>query len=137
MKVWAYSSLIGKAEKLDTKTQSILEAAAVVHDIGIKPSEEKYNSSAGKYQELEGPAPAKKMLTELGFDEAFIERVCFLVAHHHTYTDIDGTDYQILIEADFIVNAYEDELSHEAIENAINKLFKTEAGKYYLRTMYL
>jgi hypothetical protein len=77
------------------------------------------------------------MLTELGFDEAFIERVCFLVAHHHTYTDIDGTDYQILIEADFIVNAYEDELSHEAIENAINKLFKTEAGKYYLRTMYL
>ena len=33
-----------------------------------------------------------------------IRRVEYLVGHHHTYKDIDGLDYQILVEADFLVN---------------------------------
>ena len=53
----------------------ILETAAYVHDIGIKISEEKYNSSAGKYQEIEGPPIAEEMLTKLGYDKHVIERV--------------------------------------------------------------
>lgn len=48
------------------------------------------------------------MLMRLGFAENVIERVCYLIGHHHTYTGIDGRDYQILVEADFLVNLYED-----------------------------
>ena len=44
----------------------------------------------------------------LGFAENVIERVCYLIGHHHTYTGIEGRDYQILVEADFLVNLYED-----------------------------
>ena len=33
----------------------IVRAGAILHDIGIKRAEEKYNSSTAKYQELEGP----------------------------------------------------------------------------------
>ena len=33
LKVWALAKTIGEAEKLDAKTQEILEVAAVIHDI--------------------------------------------------------------------------------------------------------
>ena len=48
------------------------------------------------------------MLKELGFDQDVSNRVQYLIAHHHTYDAIDGIDYQILIEADFLVNMYEE-----------------------------
>ena len=63
IKVHGYAKAIGTAEELDERTMLILETAAYVHDIGIKISEEKYNSSAGKYQEIEGPPIAEEMLT--------------------------------------------------------------------------
>lgn len=85
LKVHAYAKLIGEQEGLDKKTLDILEVAALTHDIGIKISEEKYNSSAGKYQEIEGPTIAQKMLKDLQYDKTKIERVCYLIGHHHTY----------------------------------------------------
>ena len=45
------------------------------------------------------------MLEELEFDETDIEQICYLVGHHHTYTNIEGIDYQILVEIDFLKNA--------------------------------
>ena len=53
------------------------------------------------------------MLEELEFDETDIEQICYLVGHHHTYTNIEGIDYQILVEIDFLVNFYEDKLRHK------------------------
>ena len=35
--------------------REIVEAAALVHDIGIHAAEKKYRSAAGEYQEIEGP----------------------------------------------------------------------------------
>ncbi len=58
LKVYGYAKAIGSLEGLNEDTQFILEAAALVHDIGIKPALEKYGSSSGKYQETEGPAQA-------------------------------------------------------------------------------
>lgn len=88
-----------------------LETAAVLHDIGIKISEEKYQSSAGKYQELEGPPVAAVILKKLEFPAPVTERVAYLIGHHHTYDKIEGMDYQILVEADFLVNINEDGLT--------------------------
>lgn len=136
IKVHRFAQLIGKMEQLDEHTQFILECAALVHDIGIRPSEEKYGKSNGKLQEKEGPAYAEKLLSELELDHNDIERVCYLVGHHHTYDNIDGIDYQILVEADFLVNFFEDEMSRESIESAIKKIFKTDAGKQLCSTIY-
>lgn len=121
LKVYSFCKAIGYGEELDERTQYTVELSGVVHDIGIKISEEKYGSSAGKYQEQEGPALADKLLRQLNVENEIIERVCFLVGHHHTYNAVDGIDYQILIEADFLVNAYEDNLSKAAILNIKNK----------------
>ena len=107
-KVHSYARLIGIGEELDDASLFILEAAAYTHDIGIRVAEEKYGRCDGKLQEQEGPIIAQKMLSQLGFENYIVERICFLIGHHHTYDNIDGLDYQILVEADFLVNLYED-----------------------------
>ena len=136
IKVHAFAKLIGIEEGLDVETQYVLEAAALTHDIGIRNSEQKYGSCNGKQQELEGPPEAEKLLQSLGFDGSVISRVCWLIAHHHTYGNIDAADYQILVEADFLVNLYEDGVGLDAVKTAYSRIFKTETGKKLCRTMY-
>ena len=135
-KVHSYAKLIAQMENIDADTLFILETAALTHDIGIHYCEEKYGSCNGKLQAKEGPAIAKRLLADLDFEEQVSERVQYLIAHHHTYDDIDGIDYQILGEADFLVNLYEDELSKEEIEQAYMKIFRTDSGKKLCREMF-
>lgn len=136
LKVHSLAKLIGEAENIDEKTLYTLEIAALTHDIGIKPAEEKYGSCMGKLQEKEGIAPAAAMLSKLNIDEYIIKRVCFLIAHHHTYNNIDSIDYQILVEADFLVNLFEDDESKEAVKSILDKIFKTKSGIYICKTMF-
>ena len=135
-KVHSFAKLISAMEGVDDDTRFIIETAALTHDIGIHLCEEKYDNCNGKLQEKEGPALAKKLLADLGFDEDVSERVQYLIAHHHTYTGIDAIDYQILVEADFLVNLYEDEAGKEAIKTAYDRIFKTESGKKICREMF-
>lgn len=137
MKVYSFAKTIGETEKVDCLNQEVLEIAAIVHDIGIKISEQKYNSSSGKYQQIEGPALAKGLLEKLDFEDTIISRVCFIVGNHHTYTAIDGIDFQILVEADFLINIYEDKISQEAICKIRDNYFKTNVGTNFLKQMYL
>ena len=137
MKVFAFAKTIGEREGLDAQTQEILEVAALTHDIGIRNSERKYGNCTGAHQQEEGPPEARALLIRLGAAEALIERVCWLIAHHHTYTNIKGLDYQILVEADFLVNAYEDEMDEDAIRTVQEKLFCTQTGKELLKKLYL
>jgi len=135
-KVHAYCALIGRSEGLSEREQLILEVAAYTHDIGIKPALEKYGSARGSLQEQEGPAYAREMLAELGFDADVIDRVCWLIAHHHTYEPVAGIDHRILIEADFLVNLFEGNATPEACLNAYEKYFVTDAGKQLWRNMF-
>lgn len=135
-KVHSYAKLIAELEQVDKETLFILEAAALTHDIGIHFCEEKYGDCNGKLQEKEGPAIARKLLASLQFDEKVSDRVQYLIAHHHTYDAIEGMDYQILVEADFLVNLYEDHLSKEAAEQACRKIFKTKSGKRICQQMF-
>ena len=135
-KVHSYAKLIAETENVDKKCLFILEAAALTHDIGIHLCEEKYGNCNGKLQEKEGPAIAGRLLGELGFEDDASKRVQYLIAHHHTYDNIDGTDYQILAEADFLVNIMENSLTKEAALNAYHHIFKTECGKMICKRMF-
>lgn len=136
MKVYAFAKAICEEEGIVGETEEIIEIAALVHDIGIKISEEKYNSASGKYQELEGPQISDMLLLNIGYDKEIVMRVHYLVAHHHTYDDIDALDYQVLVEADFLVNAFDDRLDKESIMIVRDRVFKTETGKKYLTDMF-
>jgi HD superfamily phosphodiesterase len=137
LKVYAFAQIISSCENLDAGMQETLLYTAVLHDIGIVEAERKYNSSSGKYQQIEGPAIARQILAACGVPAPVIDRVCFITGNHHTYTKIDGPDFQILVEADFLVNIFEDAMGREAAESVGARIFKTEAGKHLLRTMYL
>lgn len=66
-----------------------------------------------------------------------VARISHIVSHHHTYTGVNGIDYQILPEADFLVNADESGLSSAAIAAAKERIFRTAAGGRLLCSMYI
>lgn len=137
VKVHNFASTIGLAECLDDETQFILEAAAILHDIGIHPAEAKYGCSMGKYQEELGPAEAQKLLIEVGgFSENQIKRICWLIAHHHTFTDVTAQDHLILLEADFLVNSLEDNFSLDGIKAFRDKVFRSSSAIQMLNDMW-
>lgn len=137
MKVYSFAKTIADMEQLDIQKQEIVEIAAIVHDIGIKISEKKYNSGSGKYQQIEGPAIAEELLNKLNFGKDIISRVCYLVGHHHTYQAIDDIDFQILVEADCLVNIHEDVIGKDEVIKMRDNYFKTKTGKALLEKMYM
>lgn len=136
IRVWTYARTIGELENLDRETQFLLEVAAITHDIACPLCRVKYGNTNGKYQEEEGVPMVKKFLSDTGIAEEVIDRVAFLVGHHHTFSGIDGIDYQILIEADYIANATENGYGQENIVNFMQKIMKTEGGKQILKAIY-
>lgn len=136
IRVWTYARTIGELENLDRETQFVLEVAAITHDIACPLCRVKYGNTNGKYQEEEGIPMVKEFLSDIGIAEEVIDRVAFLVGHHHTFSGIDGIDYQILIEADYIANATENGYGQENIVNFMQKIMKTEGGKQILKAIY-
>jgi uncharacterized protein len=137
LKVYDFALLISSAEDVDIRTRGIIGYTAILHDIGIHEAERKYNSTSGEHQQIEGPPIARQILAEAGVEEDIIERVCYITANHHTYNKIEGLDFQILVEADFLVNIFEDNMPKEAIESINDRIFRTYPGKDLLKIMYL
>ena len=113
LKVWAMAKTIGELEGLDRHTQEVLELAAVI------------------------PALVEAFFTELPAARPDVDRISWLAAHHHTYTDIGSIDHQILLEADYLVNADEQGHSRSAIENFRRRVFRTASGTHLLDSIYL
>lgn len=135
-KVHAYARLIAESEGLDPRAAEVLEAAALVHDIGIPICNRKYGSHPGPLQEKEGPPLAREMLSGLPFTPDEIDRVCTLVGEHHTLRPVDGIDHQILLEADFIVNSFENAFSPDALRHTYDTVFATATGRRIYAVMF-
>lgn len=136
LKVYGYAQLLGVAESLEEQTLKILELTALLHDIGIHVAEKKYGRSSSNYQEVEGPPVAREILTGLNFESEVIERVCYIISKHHTFTAIDGIDFQLLVEADFLVNSSEDRMTDYQITHFAKNIFRSESGFRYLKILY-
>ncbi len=136
LKVTSYGVMIAEEENLPADKKLLVQTACLLHDIGIKPSLEKYNSSAGHYQHIEGPPLVKIMLEKHGFRPEFVDRVCFLVAHHHDYANVDDLDYRILVEAACRGTCAEGELAKAKIADLRDSHFKTAAGIRLLNALF-
>ena len=136
IKVHSLARTIALAENANTKAQIIIEAAALVHDIGILPAERKYGHCDEKLQEQEGGKYARTLMKEVGFSDDTIERVVWLVDHHHSYDDIKTFDHQVLVEADCLVNLYEDKIDENGVRKTLKEVFKTETGIELIYTMF-
>lgn len=130
--VLGFAEEILKMEKGDFH---IVIPAAILHDVGIKIAEEKYNSSDGKLQEKEGPPVAEKILLKQGVSKQIIDEVCEIIAHHHTPGVVKTLNFDILYDADMIVNLKEiaENMTDEKINHLIDIVFQTRTGREIAR----
>lgn len=137
LKVYGFASCIARREGLSDDEILVVDISAILHDIGIKEAERKYNSSSGQYQEIEGPSVALNLLADLDIDKQILDRVCFIIGNHHSYKKIDGIDFQILVESDFLVNISEDKIPKHTIMSLCEIYFKTVSGTSMIKSIYL
>jgi len=108
----------------------VVKAAAILHDIGILEAERKYGSSAGKYQEIEGPPIAEQILQRYDLDQEAVGHVCKIIANHHSAKDVDTLEFRIVWDADWLVNLPTEfaGASEAELQQIIDKTFKTHKG---------
>jgi HD superfamily phosphodiesterase len=117
----------------------VVLGSAYLHDIGIQEAEKKHGNSSGEFQELEGPPIAKDLLKRIGLQTGMIEEICDIIGHHHHPREEETLNFQILYEADWLVNIEEDGISkdREKLEELTNKVFQTVTGKKFAEDLYL
>ena len=127
MNVYNYAEQIRKVEGGDPLT---IRAAALLHDIGILEAERKHDSAAGKWQELEGPPIAGRIMKKLDIDDSTIKHVCRITGSHHSAGDIDTLEFRILWDADWLVNIPDEmpDKPADELSELIPKIFKTAEG---------
>lgn len=133
-RVARYAEQIVKAEQGDP---AIVISAAYLHDIGIKEAEKKYQSTAARYQEEEGPPIAREILDRLGARPELIDEVCDIIAHHHHPREVETLNFKCLYDADLIVNLEEKDrdepLESGKIAEIIERSLLTDTGKALAR----
>jgi HD superfamily phosphodiesterase len=129
-RVARYAERIGKREGGNL---AVILSAAYLHDIGIHRAEEKHGSTAPKYQEQEGPAIARSILTKLKANPKLIEEVCDIVGRHHHPRAEETLNFKVIYDADRIANLEDKQkkkpLERERLERVIEKQFLTHIGK--------
>ncbi len=131
LRVLSNAEIIMEQEQLEDTLRERIALIAILHDIGAVEALHKYGSIEGKYQELEGPPAAERILTRLNHNPEEIHRICYVIGHHHTPSKIDGLDFQIQWEADLIENLLASDIKEDAekLRAVINKNFKTKGGR--------
>jgi HD superfamily phosphohydrolase YqeK len=134
--VMHFAEKLLKKEKAD---RHIVIPASILHDIGIKVAEAKYGSTAGRYQEKEGPPIAKNILLKLGFKKEYIDEICEIIAHHHTPGKGSTQNFKILYDADWLENIKEElgKKDKTELRKMIDKVFLTNTGKALAEKTYL
>lgn len=125
--------------KIEGGNPLVVMGAAYLHDIGIHEADRKYGSHSGSYQEMEGPAIAREILERLNVPKQAIDEICDIVGHHHSPRGEETINFQILYEADGLVNAEEKGISKDRkkTEDLIGKVFRTPTGKRLAEELYL
>ena len=128
-KVARFAEKIGKQEKANL---AVVLCAAYLHDIGIKNAEEKYNSSAARYQEQEGPPVARELMDDLGAKKELVDEVCDIIGHHHHPGEDESLNFKVLYDADMLTNMVECK-DRKGIDTPeflakLDRLFLTQSG---------
>jgi hypothetical protein len=135
-------AVLGYAERIQAVEggdETVVTSAAILHDIGIHQAEQKYSSTAGKYQEIEGPPIAEKILNGEGVDSERIGHICKIIANHHSAKNIDTLEFRVIWDADWLVNIPDEcgKMSLDRLKGFIGRIFKTNTGRQIAKELYL
>ncbi len=117
----------------------VVLCAAYLHDIGIHEAERKHGSTEARYQEEEGPPIAREILAKLSASRDTIDEVCDIIGRHHHPRAEETVNFQIISDADLIVNLEEKEelLDREKLATIIEKSFFTASGRKLAEALLL
>jgi HD superfamily phosphodiesterase len=87
--------------------EEVVIACALLHDVGIKPSEARYGYNDGRTQEELGPPEAERILVSIGCCPSKIDKVKEIIGNHHSPSRYDYPELEVLKKADRIVNQSE------------------------------
>lgn len=136
MKVYGLAKLIAEQERLPAREQQIVELTAIVHDLARPFGRDKYGYTSDNCQEQEIEIQVRDFFVGLEVPIDVLNRVAYIVSHSHSYHNVDGIDFQILVEADFIVSADEQHYTPESIRNTLNSIFVTGTGISLIRSIF-
>ncbi|MBT8370235.1 MAG: HD domain-containing protein [Deltaproteobacteria bacterium] len=129
-RVARYAERIGKSE--GQGNMAVVLSAAYLHDIGIHEAERKYNSTAARYQEQEGPPVARAIMEKLGAAEELIKEVCDIISHHHHPNSKETANFKAVYDADMIANLEDNHknkpIDADQLEKVIGQSFLTDSG---------
>ena len=135
-KVARYAEKLLEKEKGDP---AVVLTAAYLHDIGAKEAEKKHQSQDAVYQEMEGSAVAREILTKLDAAEALIDEVCDIVGRHHHPEPDEAVNFKIVYDADLLANLEEKQRKSNPEPQRLTELIETEflttSGKELAREM--
>jgi HD superfamily phosphohydrolase YqeK len=117
----------------------IVVPASILHDVGVKPAEQKYGFSEAHYQEVEGPPVARKILLKHGLRREDIEEICDIIGHHHNPRENETANFRVVYDADCLVNmrATAKVKSRQELQRFIEGTFLTRAAKVMAKRLYL
>lgn len=137
-RVARYAEQLVPEERADP---AVVISAAYLHDIGAVEAQHKYGDASPEYQQAEGPAVARQLLTNLGGAEGLIEEVCDIVGHHHAPRPDDTINFKVVYDADRIANIEERQkkqpIDREQLQQLIDAELLTESGKGLARRVLL
>lgn len=117
----------------------VVLGAAYLHDIGIKEAERKYGNASAEHQEKEGKLIAEDILMKLNLQKGIVNEICDIIGHHHHPRAKETLNFQILYEADCLVNIEEDRIYEKPgkLDEVISEVFQTATGKRLARELYV
>jgi hypothetical protein len=125
--------------KMEGGNPLVVMGAAYLHDLGTHEAERNHGSPSGHHQEIEGPALAREILEKLSIQKEIIDKITDIIGHLHRPREEETLEFQILYEADWLVNLEEEGTSkdREKVGGLIGRVFRTVTGKQLAEKLYL
>lgn len=152
LKVLTFAEQIYKAEQVykadhtiyqdekegdETFIYEVIVLTSIFHDIGSFEVEKKYKSVQPQFIMSEAPIIARKIMKQMSIRPDILERVCYILSNYYTRSEIDGLDFQIIWEADLLVDIQEGTLTiKEGSVQELGENFKTNTGIRLLENWY-
>jgi HD superfamily phosphodiesterase len=132
-----FAQLIASLENCNEYQQSLIEMSALLHDIGCPNAKKKYGNTNPPNQEKEGKPLAKAFLDNYPMPDKDKELLAEVVGAHHHLHVLRELGFEILAEADLIVNLLEGYYKMEQAQHLYECFVSTKSGKELYYNMFL
>lgn len=132
-----FAQLLAKLERYDEHRQALIEMAALLHDIGCPNAKSKYGNTNAPNQEKEGKIVASQLLANYPIPEKDKELLAEVVGLHHHQKKLKEMGFEILAEADLIVNLLEGYYDLGQADYLFDHLVSSKSGRDIYRNIFL